>query len=641
MRRAVLFLVLAAALIACSGTHRSPAAVSRATAFTASPPAATTAPPLPASAPTGAAPAQNDGLEPELPHADRLDLARRLRGVTVPPLALDAQPVEQPGQQRDFWVVQSEPPRAFQVTATLRVVTAHAYLYVQNGTDVSDADMQRAGQDFEDKVYPTVTRLFGTPAFPPGDPNPRITILHLNLPGVGGYFTDIDQLPHEIARVSNERRMIYIDLRAGPPGTAAYPGLVAHEFQHLIEHDRNPYPDGWFNEGMSEVANEAVSGRGSFLRAYDNTPDTQLNDWAIDGSNSAHYGAAHSFLRYLLLHYGGLDHAGDLVGEGGRSLNAVERYLRDGGYGVGFEDVFADWLVAGYLNLPDGRFSNPGADTKIRTVTRLSSAAHGSDEVHQFGADYFEIETGGKDAVFRFRGAATVKQIPNEPASGQGQWWSGRGDLLDATLTRQLDLRSVAHATLRFKTWYDIERGYDYAYVTASTDGGASWTVLRGRHASDFDPLGQAYGPGYTGISGDGPDPTWVDEEVDLTPVAGKVVLLRFEYVTDEAASGPGFAVDDISVPEIGFTDDAEHDTGWQASGFRRITGPLPQRYLIQLVTEEAGTWTSRRVPVAPDGSGEIHIPGTAARAAVIIAGATYDTNLMAPYQWEFIPSGG
>src|SRR5947209_18084687 len=41
-------------------------------------------------------------------------------------------------------------------------------------------------------------------------------------------------------------------------------------------------------------------------------------------------------------------------------------------------------------------------------------------------------------------------------------------------------------------------------------------------------------------------------------------------YVTDAALDFDGFAVDDIAIPEIGFTDDAEQDGGWTANGFLR-----------------------------------------------------------------------
>jgi hypothetical protein len=573
----------------------------------------------------------------ELPRADSLDLAQRLRGARVPESSPPPAPVYQMGEQRDFWVIQSDPPRAFQVSATLRAAGPHAWFYVQDGAAVTDEQMAKAAHEFEARVYAPVTAAFGEPKPRAIDGDARITILHLQLPGVGGYFTASDQLPAAIARTSNERQMIYIDLRAGPPGTAAYLGVVAHELQHLVHHARSPHADAWLTEGLSELASELASGSGTYLRAYAGAPDTQLNDWSASGNNAAHYGAAHAFLRYLLRHYGGIERAHDLIAEGGTGVNAVQKYLRAGNFGTSFEDVFADWVVATYLDLPgDTRFSNPGAEAKARTVSRLTEPGNGSGATGQFGADYYELDTRGKDMVFRFRGATTVQQVPNEPASGRGQWWSNRADALDATLTRELDLRQSRAATLRFKAWYDIERGFDYTYVSASTDGGGAWTVLRGRHSTDFDPLGYAYGPAYTGVSGDGATPIWVQEEMDLTPYAGRVVLLRFEYVTDEASSAAGFALDDITVPEIGFFDDAEQDSGWQASGFRRLTGPIPQRFIVQLVYEDVTGWKSRRVDVAADGSGEVKIRGGIRRAAIVVSGATYGTNLPAPYRWEY-----
>ncbi|MBI2760951.1 MAG: immune inhibitor A [Chloroflexi bacterium] len=642
MIRAALFLLLALVVIACSD-EQTPAPATGAAGMIAGTPSAatvTTAAPAPTAVqrpPLTGSGAVPTALQPEPPRADRFDLARRYRGVDLsPPRPGTASRNEQVGARRDFWVVQTDPPRAFQVSATLRAVSAHAYLYVQDDTGVSDADMRRAADDFENKVYPTVTRMFGAPAPAAVDPDPRITILHVRLPSVGGYFTDIDQLPSKLAPISNERRMIYIDLRAGPPGTATYPGLVAHEFQHLVHQGLNSNAEAWINEGLSEVANETVGGEaGTSLKAYRDAPGTQLTDWAASGSNAAHYGSSLAFLRYLLRHYGGLDRAGALAGTGGLGVNEVQKYLRDGNYGLGFEDVFADWLVAGYLNLPgDGRFSNPGADTRVRTLLRPGDGDDGDDSVNQFGADYFEISPAGRDLVFSFKGDTTIKQVPNDPASGIGQWWSGRGDSIDTTLTRTLDLRQVSKATVQFKTWFDIERGYDYGYVSISTDGGKTWQAQRGRQTTDFDPLGQAYGPGYTGVSGGGRAAAWVDESIDLTPFAGRQVLLRFEYIADEAAAAAGFAVDDITVPEIGYSDDAESDNGWQSSGFTRLTAPLAQRYIIQLVYDDGSGWKSDRVQVGADGRAEVRIPGNLSRAGVIVAGATYSTNLPASYRW-------
>ena len=588
--------------------------------------------------PGAAAPAtQTELLVPELPRADRYDLARRFRGIQAATASTSGRKTEEVGDRRDFWVVQIEPPRAFQVTAELRRQSEHAAFWLQAGAVVSDNDLDRAVRDFEEKVYPGVTGMLGEPAPAPVDPEARIAILHLRLPGVGGYFTDLDQMPNVIAGISNERRMIYIDLRQGPPGSAGYPALVAHEFQHLVHQSLHPNAEAWINEGMSELAAEVVSGQGgSFLRSWRDAPGTALTDWSVDGNNSPHYGAAHSFLRYLLRRFGGVEQAGVLVGKGGWGVNAVQRYLVEGGYDATFESAFADWLVAGYLNLPSGPYSNAGADTKVRNLRRVSGPDSGGGAVRQFGADYLELTPNGQDMVFRFRGDGTIRRAPNRPFNGNGQWWSGRGDSIDTTLTREVDLTALSSATLRYQLWFDIERGYDYGYVALSDDGGASWTALRGRQTSDEDPLQQAYGPAYTGTSGGGNVPAWVEEAVDLSPWAGRKVLLRFEYVSDEAASAAGMAIDAIRIPELGYSDDAESDGGWQSSGFTRLSGPLPQRYLIQVIRQENGQAVVEPVAVAADGSADVRISGSVDRAAVIIAGATHGTNLAATYRWQF-----
>ena len=53
-------------------------------------------------------------------------------------------------------------------------------------------------------------------------------------------------------------------------------------------------------------------------------------------------------------------------------------------------------------------------------------------------------------------------------------------------------------------------------------------------------------------------------DDVDLTPYAGSEVLVRFEYVTDDAVNGRGLCLDDFAIDEIGWADDAESDGGWE-----------------------------------------------------------------------------
>ena len=79
------------------------------------------------------------------------------------------------------------------------------------------------------------------------------------------------------------------------------------------------------------------------------------------------------------------------------------------------------------------------------------------------------------------------------------------------------------------------------------------------------NPVGNNFGHGYTGKSDD-----WVEESIDLTAYAGRKVLVRFEYVTDDAVYVDGILIDDLAIRELGFADDVEQEQGWRAEGFVR-----------------------------------------------------------------------
>jgi bacillopeptidase F (M6 metalloprotease family) len=88
----------------------------------------------------------------------------------------------------------------------------------------------------------------------------------------------------------------------------------------------------------------------------------------------------------------------------------------------------------------------------------------------------------------------------------------------------------------------------------------------------------------------------WSQQEVDLSPYAGKEIQLRFEYVTDGALNLHGMAVDDITISGGVLNDDAESDNGWQANGFIRSTNAVSQRFLVQLLRFTAsGATVDRR----------------------------------------------
>jgi immune inhibitor A len=160
------------------------------------------------------------------------------------------------------------------------------------------------------------------------------------------------------------------------------------------------------------------------------------------------------------------------------------------------------------------------------------------------------------------------------------------------TLTRTFDLTGLSQAHLRVSLWYDIEDGWDYAYIEASSDGGKTWRLLPGLHSKVENPTGQSYGPAYTGRStGEGSSSTaWLEESIDLSEFTGREVVVRFEYITDVAVNQAGLCIDDIRISELGYSHDAENgDDGWEGRGFVRVDNTIPRRYLIQTFGIDGG----------------------------------------------------
>jgi immune inhibitor A len=585
---------------------------------------------------------------------DLLELAVRLGQAPAPlsPIAKEEPPAYAVGDRHEFATLDVFEPSVVQVTAVLRLVTPHAYFYVEDGADVSEDDLEKAGRDFEERVYPAVVERFGSEWTPGVDRDPHITLLHAELKGLAGYFNGDDEVPRAASPYSNEREMVYLDAGSAKPGSDGYAALLAHELQHLVHWRADPTEEIWVNEGLSEVAREMIDGSPGSIASAVASPDVQLNAWEPSGqSNTTHYGISHLLFRYLLEHYGGPESVRRLLEEPVDGIEGIERYLDP--FGVTFSEVFADWLVANYLDDPaGGPYSHGDAEVRASPTVNLTDYGEGEDSVHQFAADYIEVQLSEGDAIFSFEGDTAVGLLPNEPHNGSGQWWSGRGDAIDSTLTAEFDLSGLESATLGFWTWYNLEEHWDHAYVMASGDGGETWQILGGQHTTDADPVGNAYGPAYTGRSGGGDQPTWVEESIDLSPLAGGKVLLRFEAITDAAVNLEGWAVDDIAIPELGFLDDAEDEgpregqaSAWQARGFQRLTAPLPQRFIVQVIEmapdgpPPGGETTSvRTLRLDAANRGKMRLSGfgsTLDKAVVIVAAATDGTTETAAYRYE------
>jgi hypothetical protein len=325
-------------------------------------------------------------------------------------------------------------------------------------------------------------------------------------------------------------------------------------------------------------------------------PNTQLDDWnAEPGARAVNYGAATLFMLYLYERYG-IDAMHALSAERElRGLAAVDNLLIERGE-PGVNAFFADWVLANALGDPNykaGRFNYADlpvlpAPPALDTVRQYPYAVSGS--ARQYAASYYTLsgldDTHSLDITLS--APDSVRLIPTDASSGARFWYSNRADMADPRLTRAFDLTGVAHATLNYRLWYDLEAWWDYGYVMVSADGGTTWDVVSTANTTDSDPQHVAYGAGYTGESGG-----WLSESIPLDAYAGKHILVRFEMITDDAVTRPGLALDDVSIPEIGYSDDFEvDDGGWQAEGWLWIDNRLPQDGWVQ-VAQRAGSKTA------------------------------------------------
>jgi len=585
----------------------------------------------------------------DVPVRDLHDLAIRLRHLP-PDTARTVNPGGSPdyavGTRRLFHASNVDTDEQFDIYATLEYKTEHVYMWVEEGVRVDEDDLAAAAELFEDHTYRTNRTFFGSEWTPGVDNDPHVSILHARGLGnsVAGYYSSADEFVSPVRDDSNEMEMFYINIENVTVNDDFYNGVLAHEFQHMIHwyNDRNE--ETWMNEGFSELAmylNDFDTGGADWIFAME--PDTQLNSWPEGpGAAGANYGAAYLFTSYFLDRFGP-EATQALVAHPENSFASVDAVLEELDTGLTYKDLFGDWVVANLVDDPsivDGRYGyadiNPPTLDIETTYRKSDYPVSGSGTVHQHGTDYVELH-GDSSLAFRFTGSTQIGLVDTTAHSGRYFWWSNRGDDSDMMLTRAFDLSDVSEATLEFWTWYDTEEDWDYAYVEISTDGGETWEVLTTPSGTGTNPNGNSFGWAYTGRSGGGAAAEWIQERVDLSPYTGQEVVVRFEYITDDAVNRPGLVLDDIAIPEIDYFSDFEKDAdGWEPAGFIRHANVLPQRWLVQLILFGRET-TVQRLELDEDQAGEWVIPleGRTDRAVITISGLAPVTTEMGSYGYE------
>ena len=545
----------------------------------------------------------------------------------------------------------------FQIEAELLYTNDVVYVWAELDHGLNLEKMASSADRFAQQIYPQVRAFFGSEPNPGIDGDPRLHILHARRlgRGIAGYFSGADAFSSLANPFSNQKEMfsISLDWLLQLRDYDLYETVLAHEFQHMVHWHNDRNEETWVNEGLSELAQE-VAGYPpdlGFAGVYARNPDTQLNTWNIDpNDNGRHYGSSYLFMAYFLQRFGEeLTRA--VVSQPENGTRGFDAALQLAGLTLNFEDVFADWVIANYVGDFDAlaqhgiygyRQFQPPKPALAESVSRLTQRTI-SSSVANFGVDYISI-SGRGDATINFHGSTTTRFADVEQFSGNRAWWSNRADDSDVRLTREFDFTDASptgELTMTVRMWYDIEEDYDYGYVLASRDG-RKWDILPGQRTTTENPSGNSFGSAYTARSAPSRlarTPNWIEETLDLRAYAGQKIWIRFEYVTDDAVNAPGWFIDQVDIPSIGYaTNWAEGADGWESEGWLLTDNQLPQEWLVQTMVFHRGTLTAlSRAPVDSDGTLHIDLEGLDRESEVVLAisGLTPVTTEEAVYEYR------
>ncbi|GAB4267469.1 MAG: immune inhibitor A [Candidatus Promineifilaceae bacterium] len=550
---------------------------------------------------------------------DDIALAFAYKGLTEEPV-LHPDPVAEPlkvGTRQDVFINNSDTNVTTAVPMQLLYVSNHAYFWFEQTDTLSTPDEETLAFMAEqyDTIYEQVRSFFGPEDNPGIDGDPRVHIMNASplticdvdeatahQCGLLGYVSSSDMQPAAVREKSNAREMFVMN--GSRFGSGLYLEVLAHEFRHMIEDNHDGNDIDWEVEGSAMLSEDLLGftddpiDRGNLFLS---NPDQQLNRWT-DGNTIPYYGQGYVMNRYIFNRLGPelyLEFAQHPL----PGLAAIDAIAAEHGLDFDGLSLWLDWQVA--LAIHD----NPNADPKYLLRDGLDTAASEiinrypttiEERVNQFAGDYYRL-FGEGTATVEFVGSNHVPLMRVLPYSGEHMWVADRSNNSQMRLTRELDLSGVDSATLSYMVYHEIEQGYDFAYVSVSTDGGQTWQGLQGANMQGDDPKDNPSDEAYTDYFYTGRSREWKEETIDLSSYAGQVIQLRFEYVTDPILTFGGIAIDNISVPEIGYYDDAESDTGWVAEGWVRGTGYMPQRWHVIAITYQDGVPVVEMLPLAED----------------------------------------
>ncbi len=254
-----------------------------------------------------------------------------------------------------------------QVSAILKKISPQLYWYLdekwwQGLSSQEQAEVKETlnvlTEEFEYKIYPTLTQTFGSEWSPGIDKDTRVAILiHPMIKEAGGYFDSADEYPKVQVPESNEREMIY--LNSSQINSLSVKAFLSHEFMHLItfnqkEKTQKISEEVRLNEARSEYAptllgydaNYSESNLERRVKSFLDKPYDSLTEWKNQPSD---YGVVNLFIQYLVDYYG-VQILADSLKSSTAGITSLNSALKKNGFKEDFSQIFTDWTIAVLVN---------------------------------------------------------------------------------------------------------------------------------------------------------------------------------------------------------------------------------------------------------------------------------------------------
>ncbi len=254
-----------------------------------------------------------------------------------------------------------------QITATLVKTTPKLYFYIEKSWWDSQvqtkqneilANLDSLSVEFENRIYPILTSVFGSEWKPGVDGDDRITILFESMnANEGGYFREADEYIKLQLPDSNEREMLYLAIDR--VDNSQLKMILAHEFVHLITFNQkekifNVQEETWLNEARADYSSTILGYDDKYeasnlqkrVKDFIENPSDSIVEWK--GAKDD-YASLSLFTHYFVDHYS-INVLIDSLKSKYVGIVSINYALQKNGIKEDFSQIFTNWTIATIVN---------------------------------------------------------------------------------------------------------------------------------------------------------------------------------------------------------------------------------------------------------------------------------------------------